>query len=436
MKNNKLQYYFHTLSGSFELSVEAHNKESSAALYELHSIFFEIEGNWFVYDDSNIHYVTMKMKEELRLYTNKYRQIVPQINQLNAKISHMNCGEGFALLPVKPVSTIDRLRVEAAVLESNLPNRKSTGDDFSSDDIGDDFFSDDIGKFRLQIQGYNFFSPRVDVKTKIGPSRRQDRKCRFCGGTSQTGAKFKKKAHAIPESIGNKNIICNEECDACNEFFGVTYEKSLVEYFNIYRVIDGVKSKEGYPRISYQNGYAFHSNGVAQVYSEDIIEDEHGNVQIKLKSNEYFNENYFYKSLCKMALSVIDVNELPSLQRTLKWLMDKYEAGVDLPLVGMLISPAGYESEPKIIIINRVDDSLSSPHVLCELRVGYYKFLFILPYSDKDELKYSSKNEMEELFKVFPQFSTDVGWIYKKFSVNKMVKPVFAVNLNNSQVEP
>jgi hypothetical protein len=426
VKDNKLQYYFYTLNGGFEILIEAHTQESLAALYELHSIFFAVEGKRFIYEDSQIHFVTMKMKEELRLYTKKYQESVPQINQLNAKISRMSCGEAFALLGVKPTSTEDVLRIEGTVISSNSPNEKGSKNDLDNDQLE---------KFHTQIRGYKFFSPRIDIRTKIGPSRKQDRKCRFCGKTTLTGAKFKKIAHAIPESIGNKNIICTEECDTCNEFFGVTYEKSLVEYFNFYRVIHGIKSKEGYPKITYKNGYALHNNGVAQVYSENIIEDEDGNVKIKLQSNEYYNENHFYKSLCKMALSIIDVNELDSLKATLSWLMNKEDAGIDLPLVGTLINPIAYTEEPKIIIINRIDNSLCSPHVLCELTIGYYQFAFILPYSEKDMLKYSSEKDLLELFKVFPQFSTDLGWKYKQFSSNKMVKPLLSVNLNNSQVE-
>ncbi|WP_323071544.1 HNH endonuclease, partial [Aeromonas jandaei] len=234
MKIDKLEYHFHTLSGGFELRVEANNEKSMGALYELHSIFFEVKNKRFVYD-SEIHYVTMKMKEEVRLYTKKFEKYIPQINQLNSAISKMECGEGFALLSKKIDSTIDEIMVIDAVLSSNS---------FSIPDLGK-LSSDDLCAFKKQAYNYRFFSPRVDLRILIGPARKKERKCRFCGETTYTGATFKKVAHAIPESLGNKNIICADECDTCNHFFGKTYEKSLVEYFNFFRVIDGVKSKEG-----------------------------------------------------------------------------------------------------------------------------------------------------------------------------------------------
>ncbi|HHQ4476241.1 HNH endonuclease [Aeromonas veronii] len=417
MESTRLNYYFISLNGSFEFSISANSKESLIALKELHAIFFDPN---IIRKTNHIHHITMKIKEELRLYTIKFRDIIPQINQLHAKISRMACGEGFAILKSEPTSTIDKIRIETIVWNSNGIGGIDT-------EIDQNY----INEFKMQLQHYNFFRPRVDIRVNIGPQRRQDRKCRFCGKTNLTGATFRKVAHAIPESIGNKNIITNEECDSCNEFFGITYEKSLVEYFNFHRVINGVKSKEGHPKISYKNGHAFYRDGIAQIFSEEIIEDEQGNIQIKLRSNEYFNENFFYKALCKIALSIIDVNELPSLQNTINWLMDKNYEGNDLPFVGQLINSQWYTDEPRIAVITRVNDFLCSPHVLCELSVGFYKFIYILPYSERDKLKYSTENEMLEVFKIFPQFSKEKGWIYKKYEKNVMKKMLFSINLKN-----
>ena len=46
-----------------------------------------------------------------------------------------------------------------------------------------------------------------------------DKVCRFCG-KRYPDVKFKKKAHAISEFIGNKEFVLRNECDACNEKFG------------------------------------------------------------------------------------------------------------------------------------------------------------------------------------------------------------------------
>ena len=44
-------------------------------------------------------------------------------------------------------------------------------------------------------------------------------KCRFCNKTKDDGASFKKKAHILPEQVGNKLIVSHSECDDCNVLF-------------------------------------------------------------------------------------------------------------------------------------------------------------------------------------------------------------------------
>src|SRR5690606_1559516 len=102
---------------------------------------------------------------------------------------------------------------------------------------------------------YNINIPRNDRKTIIGNAKKENRCCRFCNKTLSEGATFRNVAHAIPEGLGNKNIILGDECDDCNEFFGNDIEPSLIEHLDIYRVFLGVKGKSGTPKIKYKNGH-------------------------------------------------------------------------------------------------------------------------------------------------------------------------------------
>lgn len=55
---------------------------------------------------------------------------------------------------------------------------------------------------------------------------------------------FKKIAHAIPESIGgHKNLICNEECEECNEMLGAEVESHLCNWFEFRRCQSVVQRK-------------------------------------------------------------------------------------------------------------------------------------------------------------------------------------------------
>lgn len=64
--------------------------------------------------------------------------------------------------------------------------------------------------------------------------------CRFCGENEKS--KFKKDAHIIPESLGNRFLISNFECDICNEKFSV-YEDALNKFIGPIRTLGFVKGK-------------------------------------------------------------------------------------------------------------------------------------------------------------------------------------------------
>jgi hypothetical protein len=58
------------------------------------------------------------------------------------------------------------------------------------------------------------------------PKNKSERKCRFCG-KSNPEVSFKKKAHLIPEFLGNKMLLSDFECDSCNYEFGLPGKKML-----------------------------------------------------------------------------------------------------------------------------------------------------------------------------------------------------------------
>ena len=68
--------------------------------------------------------------------------------------------------------------------------------------------------------------------------------CRFCGKTKPETT-FKKKAHAIPESLGNKFLKSKNECDICNTKFGHEFEDHLAKFLLPYRALMGINGKKG-----------------------------------------------------------------------------------------------------------------------------------------------------------------------------------------------
>lgn len=89
--------------------------------------------------------------------------------------------------------------------------------------------------------GYTHFAYGfAGYKEMIGAVDKSLRKCRFCGRAAPEA--FRKESHAISEGLGNKFLICNEECDECNGRLAKV-ENNLMRYFDVRRAMFGIKSK-------------------------------------------------------------------------------------------------------------------------------------------------------------------------------------------------
>ena len=58
---------------------------------------------------------------------------------------------------------------------------------------------------------------------------------------------FKKKAHVIPQSLGNRNIVSLFECDSCNGAIFSIYESSLAAFIGIPRTFAEIRGQKGVP---------------------------------------------------------------------------------------------------------------------------------------------------------------------------------------------
>jgi hypothetical protein len=375
---------------------------------------------------STIQVVTEELKLKVKNYVSHYKDKFPHLNKFNKNISDLSNGEKFLIITALPTQTKDILDIELFLEAINNEDDEEKIKDFfqNKKSIIVDLFSE-------QIKNYNLFIPRNDLRAVIGNKDKKKRVCRFCDGTVEKGSKFQKVAHAIPEALGNKNIILADECDICNEFFGDNIEPHLIEYLNFHRVTVGIKGKEGYPKIKYKNGMAYHDGESVIVISNDIIDDSNGNLEITLMSNSKFIAVNFYKALCKIALSVIDENELKYLTKTLKWVKNKNEFSCKLPYIGMLVNNNGYSPVPEISILTKNDKSIQSPHVVGQFKLGSYLYVFILPFSDKDDLEFTDDKEMRVFFDMFPQYLPKHGWSYINFDSQEEIELKSRIKMEN-----
>ncbi|WP_084159010.1 HNH endonuclease [Solidesulfovibrio alcoholivorans] len=166
--------------------------------------------------------------------------------------------------------------------------------------------------------------PKDTQQIKIG--RSQDRICRFCG-KNEKETTFKDIAHSIPEAVGNKNIITLDECDECNTFFSNNIEVHFDKVSKAYRQVGQIKGKRGVPsyrtkskksRIDYDNGLT-----IKESTEDKILTFPEDNTAIFNYEIEPYIPVAVYKTLVKMALSVMPNNDLIHFKEAIEWIKNK-----------------------------------------------------------------------------------------------------------------
>lgn len=103
-----------------------------------------------------------------------------------------------------------------------------------------------------------FYAPDVIAPYALTYPRLKERRlriCRFCK-KSAPEVTFKKVAHVIPEFLGNKYLVHDIECDACNLKFA-KYEDSFANSLGLLRTADGIRGKKGIPKFKDKGLIAF-----------------------------------------------------------------------------------------------------------------------------------------------------------------------------------
>ncbi|WP_345232498.1 hypothetical protein [Olivibacter ginsenosidimutans] len=138
---------------------------------------------------------------------------------------------------------------------------------------------------------------------------KKERLCRFCG-KSYPETIFTKKAHSISHFLGNNFLLNDFECDKCNLQFA-KYETYLGEYLKVYRILNGTKGKHAIPKIKSSDGsqhVSRNDEGVINFTGKDLkVNGDEIYCQIKTSYKPIF----MYKALVKMALSIMNDDDIP-----------------------------------------------------------------------------------------------------------------------------
>ena len=270
-------------------------------------------------------------------------------------------------------------------------------------------------QFENYIEHYKL-SGRLFDDREINLKPKHERSCRFCM-KSHPEVTFKKKAHLIPELLGNKIFFSDFECDQCNLLFG-TYETELANYLGISRTLNHAKGKAGIPSFSspgasIQARAKFLLNETAIVVSrKDIgndeiqIDSENGTYTLRIKRNSFVPRKV-YQAILKIALSLISNEQIADYKLTLDFLMN----GKGPLLSGYAIQgytlPYGFNLPPHAFLFEKRDESSKRPTHVMALYFQNSIFALSIPLNRNDIWIYKDAKKLSlELYPpVFTQFT-------------------------------
>ncbi len=267
----------------------------------------------------------------------------------------------------------------------------------------------------------------------IGPSQKENRRCRYCHRTQGDGAKFKKIGHTISEGLGNKAIITNDECDECNEYFGQNIEPHFIRFIDPLRILFGVQGKEH--KITKIKGNNFEMEllpDTSKTFNIKIFEepkgDSHKNdFSISLKHNTDIIPQNLYKCLVKYAYGIIPEDLLNRFEPTSDWLLGKSEH-LNLPLI-RIAYVNGYEPEPRIVVYIRSNDDSFLPYAIGEFHVLNMIYVYIIPIFTDDETKYCDSNGWQKVLDIFNHWNC-LNWIWRNLSSLQPQQPIMNFNFS------
>jgi hypothetical protein len=342
----------------------------------------------------------------------KYRGIAPQIYQIKKHFEKLPIGNKFfTFWNVGELSHDDVLKLSFSLSEMN-------GTDFSE-------CKGNVTQLRFVLDNYEL--NHVGPSVHIGESRKENRVCRFCN-KRMPDVSFKKKAHAITEALGNKNIIINDECDSCNESFGKGIEEALISFLGPFRSIFGVKGKNGYVKSVSSDHvveYDDDTKSVRITTSKNFESLEKG-LELTFDTSKKISAQDVYRCLVKFALSMIDDYDFDQFEDTVNWVKNE-SCHSRLPLVASALSDKALNTHPDAVVFKRKAEDGSMPLYFCELNVICFKFVFIIPLIKGQLLDFADRDSFMSFWDRLDHYKF-LKWSFYDMSSHTLDR--FSLNIN------
>ncbi len=419
---NKFEIKLYSLKSSSVLVLES-SEDIDSLVFEFLSIFTpDIDFDNFKMKVSQIQCNTSDLKEKRISFVEKYKKKTPQLNRFGDFFDKLDENEHFFILPNTEINT------EQSVSMSNYLISLNEKKDF------DKLNADTKEIFECVLGNYNVYSYDTTKKIKIGEGIKENRICRFCK-KRQPEVKFSKEAHAISEALGNKTLIINEECDACNDYFGEQIERDIINYLSIFRTFFGIKGKEKIPKLKGAN-FIYEHHGDKQLSirikgddGEDLNEPP---LAIGMETHETISLQNIYKALCKFALSVIDTKYIEHFDESINWIRNDIFFD-NLPKVAVLSSYNFFNTHPNMILYVRKSKNNELPFVIGEFHFTFLTYVFIIPLSSQDETNFHEEDKYKIFWECFQHYKRTGKWSFHDYNNSQKKKLTFNLNFKKNE---
>lgn len=224
----------------------------------------------------------------------------------------------------------------------------------------------------------------------IDPEDGKGRICRFCG-KGKPDVTFKSDAHAVPEFLGNKSLISQNECDTCNQLLAKKYEDDLAKWFGPLRTVSQIRGKSGVP--TYKNKNMRIEMGDKGLEIGIVAEDLESHLKFDgpftftlpvPASTQPFVPINAAKALIKIACSLCPPDLLGECKPAIDWLMGRARASMSMFPVLFAFTPGPMPyGDGRVLLLQRKSDT-SFPFLWCVVATANYRFQFFLPFCPSD----------------------------------------------------
>ncbi len=342
---------------------------------------------------------TSDLRYKVNSFVKNYSDELPIVNQVNDFLRKIGENEYFFFLPNEhlDIEKDSHYYLKLLSLESGLEYEKIEGS---------------FNKNNLPVyKAYDVILYNEDSKHRIGEIDKTKRVCRFCNKSFPV-VTFRNDAHAISESLGNKRIYLNEECDSCNTRFSQSIEEDIIEYFGFWRTIFKIKGKQGIPKTQGKNFKMYHEDKVV------IKLDESSSDKTKfiLKSKSFSHQNV-YRALCKFAISVLDNKYLDKFEKTIDWINQELTVP-KLPLISIRRTEY-FKKHPEIIVYLNKAERKDLPFAVVDFQLYFFKYVYIIPLCSKNYTDFIKESEFKQFWSFFTMYSVHKDWSQIDFSQNE-----------------